>query len=67
LYIPTSLDFQNWFRIPRSWMMMSLLIGCALLILVNIELIGRNVLLRLGKDNLLPKIHDDTSLEISKC
>ena len=67
LYIPTSLDFQNWFRIPRSWMMMSLLIGCALLILVNIELIGRNILLRLGKDNLLPKIHDDTSLEISKC
>ena len=67
LYIPTSLDFQNWFRIPRSWMMMSLLIGCALLILVNIELIGRNILLRLGKDNLLPKIHDDTSLELSKC
>tara|TARA_B100000767_G_scaffold184918_1_gene172488 strand:- start:1178 stop:1783 length:606 start_codon:yes stop_codon:yes gene_type:complete len=67
LYIPTSLDFQNWFRIPRSWMMMSLLIGCALLILVNIELIGRNILLRLGKDNLLPKIHDDTSMEVSKC
>tara|TARA_B100000768_G_scaffold49939_1_gene48721 strand:+ start:1011 stop:1616 length:606 start_codon:yes stop_codon:yes gene_type:complete len=67
LYIPTSLDFQNWFKIPRSWMMMSLLIGCALLILVNIELIGRNILLRLGKDNLLPKIHDDTSMEVSKC
>ena len=67
LYIPTSLDFQNWFRIPRSWMMMSLLIGCALLILVNIELIGRNILLRLGKDNLLPKVHDDTSMEVSKC
>ena len=67
LYIPTSLDFQNWFKIPRSWMMMSLLIGCALLILVNIELIGRNILLRLGKDNLLPKVHDDTSMEVSKC
>ena len=65
LYIPVSIDLQNWYRIPRSWMMMSLLIGCALLILVNLELIGRNIIFRLGKGNLLPKIHDDTSMEIT--
>ncbi|MDG2402491.1 MAG: TRAP transporter small permease subunit [Amylibacter sp.] len=65
LYIPMSIDLQNWYRIPRSWMMMSLLIGCALLILVNLELIGRNIIFKLGKGNLLPKIHDDTSMEIT--
>ena len=65
LYIPVSIDLQNWYRIPRSWMMMSLLIGCALLILVNLELIGRNIIFKLGKGNLLPKIHDDTSMEIT--
>ena len=67
LYIPVSIDLQNWYRIPRSWMMMSLLIGCVLLILVNLELIGRNIIFKLGKGNLLPKIHDDTTMEISKC
>ena len=65
LYIPMSIDLQNWYRIPRSWMMMSLLIGCVLLILVNLELIGRNIIFRLGKGNLLPKIHENTSMEIT--
>ena len=65
LYIPVSIDLQNLYRIPRSWMMMSLLIGCVLLILVNLELIGRNIIFKLGKGNLLPKIHDDTSMEIT--
>ena len=65
LYIPLSIDLQSWYRIPRSWMMMSLLIGCVLLILVNLELIGRNIIFKLGKGNLLPKIHDDTSMEIT--
>ncbi|MEM7256514.1 MAG: TRAP transporter small permease [Pseudomonadota bacterium] len=39
LYVPTSLGFDSWYRVPRSWMMTSLLVGIALLILVNIELI----------------------------
>ncbi|MFU1683264.1 TRAP transporter small permease [Phaeobacter piscinae] len=39
LYLPTSLGFDSWFRVPRSWMMLSLLVGIGLLILVNIELI----------------------------
>ena len=65
LYIPVSIDLQNWYRIPRSWMMMSLLIGCVLLILVNLELIGRNIIFKLGKGNSLPEIHDDRSMEIT--
>ena len=39
LYVPTSLSFDSWYRVPRSWMMSSLLVGIVLLILVNIELI----------------------------
>lgn len=43
LYIPTALDFSEWHRVPRSWMMASILVGMALLVLVNIELILRNL------------------------
>lgn len=39
LYVPTSFSFDSWYRVPRSWMMTSLLVGIVLLILVNIELI----------------------------
>ncbi len=31
LYIPTDLSFESWFRVPRSWMMSSLLVGVVLL------------------------------------
>ncbi|AWI85241.1 C4-dicarboxylate ABC transporter permease [Alloyangia pacifica] len=43
LYIPTAFDFSEWHRVPRSWMMASILVGMALLVLVNIELILRNL------------------------
>ncbi len=54
LYLPTSFSFDSWYRIPRSWMMMSLLVGVWLLILVNVELIIRNLLSYSGRDELLP-------------
>ncbi len=55
LYIPTSLDFSEFMRVPRSWMMASLLVGVTLLTSVNIELILR-ALVRLmgGEDKLAP-------------
>lgn len=55
LYLPTALDFSSWYRIPRSWMMLSIFIGVALLILVNIELILRSMV-RLVSDRALPPI-----------
>ena len=58
LYIPTSFGFDEWFRIPRSWMMASLLVGIILLISVNIELILRSFITMLGGGHLLPKIPD---------
>lgn len=54
LYLPTSLGFDEWFRLPRSWMMLSLLVGIWLLILVNIELILERIICLFGKGHLLP-------------
>ncbi|MTI43103.1 TRAP-type C4-dicarboxylate transport system permease small subunit [Roseibium hamelinense] len=58
LYLPLNLGFSEWFRIPRSWMMASLLVGVALLISVNIELILRNLIKLLGGSKELPAIPD---------
>lgn len=60
LYIPTAIDFSEWQRVPRSWMMASLLVGIVLLIMVNVELILRNVARLLGVTDLPPIPHADT-------
>ncbi|RDC72236.1 TRAP transporter small permease [Rhodovulum sp. 12E13] len=52
LWVPTSITFDEWFRVPRSWMMASLLVGLWLLILVNVELILRQVATLLGAADL---------------
>lgn len=62
LYLPTSLDFSTWYRIPRSWMMLSLLVGVFLLVSVNIELIGRSLLRLFGRGDALPVIAHDASV-----
>lgn len=48
LYLPTSADPSAWFRVPRSWMMASLLVGVVLLFIVNVELILRSLITYLG-------------------
>ncbi|MEL7093277.1 MAG: TRAP transporter small permease [Pseudomonadota bacterium] len=53
LYLPT---FDGWFRVPRSWMMLSLLVGVALLTLVNIELILRELVRIGGRGDDLPDL-----------
>lgn len=62
LYLPTSLGFDEWFRIPRSWMMASLFVGVCLLAWVNIELILRNIVAILGGENELPPINEAATL-----
>lgn len=59
LYVPTSLDFSQWMRVPRSWMMSSLLVGIGLLVLVNVELVLRSVVLMLGGKDKLPVIEGE--------
>lgn len=49
LYLPTSLGFDEWYRIPRSWMMTSLFVGICLLIAVNVELILTRIIRLAGQ------------------
>lgn len=56
LYVPMDLSFTEWFRVPRSWMMASLLVGLVLMISANIELILRSVIALLGGADKLPEI-----------
>ena len=56
LYLPTDLSFETWFRVPRSWMMASLLVGVVLLITVNVELILRAIVKMLGGGDRLPPV-----------
>jgi TRAP-type C4-dicarboxylate transport system permease small subunit len=53
LYLPT---FDGWFRVPRSWMMLSLLVGVVLLFVVNIELILRSLVTMMGGGDRLPQL-----------
>lgn len=59
LYIPTSFDFSQWMRVPRSWMMSSLLVGIGLLVLVNVELVLRSIVQMLGGKDRLPVIEGE--------
>jgi TRAP-type C4-dicarboxylate transport system permease small subunit len=58
LYVPTSFGFDEWLRVPRSWMMASLLVGVVLLVMVNIELILRSFISLLGGADQLPDLTD---------
>ena len=55
LYLPVAADFAEWFRVPRSWMMLSFFVGVVLLLIVNIELVLRSLITILGGgDDLKP-------------
>ncbi|MEO9517926.1 MAG: TRAP transporter small permease [Paracoccaceae bacterium] len=56
LYLP--LGGGEWYRLPRSWMMASVLVGIVLLISVNIELILRSIVSLLGGSDRLQPIPD---------
>ena len=56
LYVPLSAGFDEWMRVPRSWMMASLLVGVVLLALVNLELILRSLVTLLGGGKRLSPI-----------
>ncbi len=56
LYVPTSLGFDEWLRVPRSWMMASLLVGLGLMIIVSLELILRQIVTLIGGADALPQL-----------
>jgi TRAP-type C4-dicarboxylate transport system permease small subunit len=48
LHYPTALDFSTWAKVPKSWMMLSLVVGLGLLISTCVELILRNLVTLAG-------------------
>ncbi len=62
LWLPTNIGFTEWFRVPRSWMMASLLVGVALMTLVTVEMILRQVLILAGREDALPVIPEAATL-----
>ena len=62
LYITTDTTFENWYRVPRSWMMMSLFVGVCLLTMVCVELILRSMASLLGAGERLPPIPDSDTV-----
>lgn len=58
LYYPTA---DGWEKMPRSWMMASLLVGCIMMVSVTIELILRQIAVLGGVADQLPVIpHSET-------
>ena len=62
LWLPTNIGFTEWFRVPRSWMMASLLVGVALMTIVTVEMILRQVLILAGREDALPVIPEAATL-----
>ena len=49
-------DTTGWMKVPRWWMMLSIHVGVALMVLVSVELILRNVISLFGGAHRLPLI-----------
>lgn len=52
----------EWSRVPRSWMMASLLVGVWLMISVTIELMLRQILTAIGRGEDVPPIPESTTV-----
>lgn len=62
LRVPVSLDLSVWMKVPKSWMMASLLVGLVLLFMVAIELFLRNLYMLVGGYEGLSEIPDTVTL-----
>jgi TRAP-type C4-dicarboxylate transport system permease small subunit len=62
LWLPTNVSFTEWFRVPRSWMMASLLVGVIMMTSVSVELILRQIAVLFGRDHELPEIPESATI-----
>ena len=62
LWLPTNISFTEWYRLPRSWMMGSLLVGVTMMTIVNIELILRQIAVLMGREHELPEIPESATV-----
>lgn len=58
LSVPSSLDLSTWVKVPKAWMMASLVVGLGLLISVCVELILRAIATLFGQEARLVLIAD---------
>lgn len=58
LRVPVALDLSIWKKVPRAWMMASLVVGLVLMIGVTVELWLRSLLTLLGRGDNLVAIPD---------
>ena len=58
LSVPSSLDLSTWVKVPKAWMMASLVVGLGLLISVCVELILRATATLFGQEARLVLIAD---------
>jgi TRAP-type transport system small permease protein len=58
LSVPNSLDLSTWVKVPKAWMMASLVVGLGLLISVCVELILRATATLFGQEARLVLIAD---------
>ncbi|SFJ33784.1 TRAP transporter small permease [Jannaschia pohangensis] len=59
LYYPTG---DGWEKMPRSWMMASLVVGLAMMVSVAVELILRQILMLAGRGDDLPLIPEASTV-----
>ncbi|MGL4234528.1 TRAP transporter small permease [Tabrizicola sp.] len=62
LRVPASFDLSVWVKVPKSAMMASLLVGVALLLLVAVELLLRNLAILMGRRDDLRDIPETVQL-----
>ncbi len=58
LSVPSSFDLSTWVKVPKAWMMASLVVGLGLLISVCVELILRAIATLFGQEARLVLIAD---------
>lgn len=62
LSVPVSLDLSEWKKIPKAWMMSSMVVGLGMMLAVGVELMLREVITLLGGADDLPAISETVSL-----
>ena len=62
LSVPISFDLSQWYKVPKSWMMASMVVGLAMMLAVGVELMLREIITMLGGADDLPLVSDTVSL-----
>lgn len=62
LNVPVSFDLSQWRKVPKGWMMASMVVGLGLLVAVTVELILRNLVILFGGRTDLRDIPDSILL-----